>query len=566
MGQRRISIAWLALDLLLVGPSCKQPDPSYVRLDFKGTLDRSIQSIAVDVLLGSRTDTTSFAAEDGGSISLPVSAALEIGSGEGELAVSARALDEQQGILAKGVGSGQVTAGQTTSVEVWLFALVQDAGPDVAGPDAAASNDGAVASDEVASMGKDAATVEIAPSAASGGAGGSWGAGGSALGAGGVTVAPGTGGSSLPTTEPGEGGAGGAGAGGAGGAGGVAATTGGVAGSVIAPGGRGGVGTDTGGTSGIIAGAGGAGGTSDTTPPAGCKLSVLPETLDFGPVPVGTASQPKAVTATNLGNGTCSKLVIYVHDGQHFPVSQTPCSGQTLDPNHSCIALFTFNPDLVGPFITDGSITPAEAPPTQFFLSGQGQDPTPQLTMNPTSVDFKLRDVGSVASMEFTVTNGGGADTGTIGVLLNGWPAFSVVNNQCGSASLPKGGRCTFTLLFIPPTIGPGQVQIDAKSASGGKATSFASGTGRDYAPLNVLFAGTGKGTVNGTNLNCPSDSPCGISIERTDPAALPKVELAAQPDGSSQFVGWKGPCSGTDKCSFVMDGPKNVTAVFDAR
>jgi hypothetical protein len=556
MGRTAKPWNWLALGLLLVYPSCTRSDATYVRLDFKGTLDRPIHFIAVDVSLGLRTDRASFEEPEGGTITLPVSAALEITSGEGELGISASALDEQGGILATGTGAGQVRSGQTTSVEVWLFAQGQDAGADgSAEPDGAAApgKDGASSSEDFASFGPEASTgdammVRDDTSVIGGEDGGAGGAGvggtsGTTSGEGGATTNPGTGGST-----PGSGGA---------------------AGSSVAGSGNGGNttgGNTTGGASGMIAGAGGAGGTSDTRPPPPCQLNVSPQNLDFGPVPVGTMSPAKAVTATNLGSGVCSKLSVYVNDGQHFPVAQTPCSGQTLGPNVSCTAFFNFNPDLVGPFTTDASISAAEGPKARFNLTGAGQDPNPQLTMNPTSVDFKLRDVGSVASMEFTVTSSGGSEPGAISVLLNGWPAFSVVNNQCASVSLPKGGRCTFTLLFIPPSFGPGKVQIDAKSSSGGKATSFAYGTGRDYATLNVAFAGTGKGAVTGTNLNCHSGSPCGISIELTDPVALPKVELTAQADDGSQFVGWKGPCSGTDKCGFVMDGPKNVTAVFEAR
>jgi hypothetical protein len=185
--------------------------------------------------------------------------------------------------------------------------------------------------------------------------------------------------------------------------------------------------------------------------------------------------------------------------------------------------------------------------------------------MNPTSVDFYYRDVGSASTMDFTVTGSGGSDPGSIDVLLNGSPSFSVVNDRCASVILPKGGMCNFTLLFIPQSIGRLQVQIDAKSSSGAGATSFAAGIGRDYVPLDVKLAGTGKGSVTGANLNCHTGAPCGLTIEVTDPLALPKIVLTAQPEPGSKFTGWGGFCSGTGDCAFVMDGPKSVMATFDA-
>jgi hypothetical protein len=555
MGRRRIGWTWLGL--VLAASGCHEPDKSYVLLSFKGTVDQPIRSIAVNLTLGSRTDSTSFESPAGGDIKLPVKAALEVGSGEGDLAVSARALDHRQIVVAEGSGSGHVTAGETSTVEIKLSASIRDAGVDpLTAPDAAGfpTPDGpGVATDlfapdpdtgagDAAIAGSDSA--DASPTGGQGGATG--GAGGATTpetsgGAGGATgpeTTVGAGGATTPPTTPDTGGAGGT--------------------SITA----------TGGTTMPVTsvGTGGAGGTLTTATPPGCKLSVSPPTLDFGTVAVGGVSQPQPVIATNVGSGVCSNLVVFVNDGRHFPVFETPCSGQVLGPNFSCKALFTFNPDAVGPFQTDASITPAEGPPVRFLLAGKGQDSLPQIMMNPTKVDFTLRDVGSVASMEFTVTSTDGPDPGTIDVLLNGSPAFSVVNNQCASAILPAGGRCTFTLLFIPPGIGRGDVQIDAKSKNGARATSSATGTGRDYAQLKVLFAGTGKGTVSGANLNCRSGSPCGLAIERTDPMALPKIELVAEPDSLSQFMGWSGPCGGAGTCGFVMDGPKSVTATFDVR
>jgi hypothetical protein len=172
--------------------------------------------------------------------------------------------------------------------------------------------------------------------------------------------------------------------------------------------------------------------------------------------------------------------------------------------------------------------------------------------------------------MDFKVTSTGGSDPGTLDILLNGSPGFGVVNNDCASVSLPKDGRCGFTLVFNPTSFGPAQVRIDAKSSSGVSATSFATGTGRDFVQLSVRLAGAGNGTVTGGNLNCRPGNPCSLSIARTDPSALPKVDLTAQPDSLSQFAGWLGPCIGanlgTPVCSLVMDAPKNVTATFTAR
>jgi hypothetical protein len=548
---------WLAAGLVVAASGCKQTDTSYVVLDFKGATEGPIFSIAIDLTLDSRTDSTSFEAPEGGVIELPVSAALEVGGGEGALAVSARAFDKSGAMVAEGTGSGRVTAGQNTTVGVRLVPPIHDAGADALALDDGPLTPGAdgppgpkdpdadivIGKPDAGTSGADSGSPGIeevgGQPGATGGAGGSS-APTTTVGAGGATKpgnTDGAGGATVPQTTAGTGGGGGT--------------------TTI---GAGGTKPDN------PLGAGGAGGTSTIGPLVGCKLSITPPTLDFGAVPVGKVSQPQPVTVTNVANGVCPALdPIFVNDGRHFPIFQDRCSGAVLGPSFSCGAAFTFNPDVAGPFQTDGAFTPAQGPKFQFFLTGKGGDgPAPQLTMNPVTVDFDILDVGVANKMEFTVTNSGALDSGAIEVLLNGAPGFSVVNNQCALVNLPKDGRCNFTLMFAPPAIGRWQVTIDAKSSAGAKVSSFATGTGRDYAPLTVTFVGTGKGTVTGKNLNCRTGSPCQISIGRIDPNALPKVELIAQPESPSWFAGWSGPCSGTDICGFMMDGPKNVTAKFN--
>ncbi|MFZ1642604.1 MAG: FG-GAP-like repeat-containing protein [Candidatus Contendobacter sp.] len=74
---------------------------------------------------------------------------------------------------------------------------------------------------------------------------------------------------------------------------------------------------------------------------------------------------------------------------------------------------------------------------------------------------------------------------------------------------------------------------------------------------LTVSKAGTGTGTVIGTDINCGSD--CTESY-----ASGTSVTLTATAASGSTFAGWSGACSGTSTCAVTMDAAKGVTATFN--
>lgn len=78
---------------------------------------------------------------------------------------------------------------------------------------------------------------------------------------------------------------------------------------------------------------------------------------------------------------------------------------------------------------------------------------------------------------------------------------------------------------------------------------------------LSVTVQGTGSGLVTSTpaGISCSSGS-CQASF---DPGTM--VTLTASAGNSSTFVGWGDDCSGAAGCSVTMDGPRSVTATFDA-
>ncbi len=80
--------------------------------------------------------------------------------------------------------------------------------------------------------------------------------------------------------------------------------------------------------------------------------------------------------------------------------------------------------------------------------------------------------------------------------------------------------------------------------------------------PVDVELTGTGLGAVvsTPTGLECPGPSCSSVFPAGED------VTLTATPDSASGFVSWGGACAGpVHTCTLTVDGPRSVTARFDA-
>jgi hypothetical protein len=553
--RRRISLG-ICILLATLSTGCgDSATGTFVRLLFSGSVsdEAPIASIAVELKLGEKSASAAFDAPDPGGIKLPIDSILEIGNGEGRLDVAARALSKSGAVLGTAAGWGTVIRGQTTEVALAFAGLPPAAGVDAGIGEAGAAIDamGATTAEVAAEvpgleagadLGKDArampdrppllldvgeasdgdsedAPAEDAPAE-------------DALAADApVADAPvGTGGISS------TGGAGG----GTGGAGGVAAT------------------------GGVAGGAGGAAGTGGGGATGSYRLTVNPQSIDFGAVVPGSVSQIRSFIVANEGDAPTPPLVLSPGDTNLFPLKADACSKVVLSSGGTCTLSFVFAPAQQGPVKTEASIAPASGPGVKFLLSGTGAGGQPSLTLSPSAPVLGPVDVGATASVDFTLTNGGDSTTGTITIKLDGPSTFQIGSNGCGGRPLAARSQCTFTVTFAPTAMGPASAKVVAQSSDGLTTGVPISAVGQDYVDLTIDFAGKGVGTVNGGPQPCPSGKPCVFKIPRSDPNRLPKFVLAADPKPPSFFVSWLGDCNGNGTCALVMDAPHKVVANFD--
>lgn len=77
-------------------------------------------------------------------------------------------------------------------------------------------------------------------------------------------------------------------------------------------------------------------------------------------------------------------------------------------------------------------------------------------------------------------------------------------------------------------------------------------------APILVEKAGSGAGLVT----SLPGGIDCGQACS-ADFKLGSQIVFKALPNGTSRFVGWSGPCSGTDDCVVILRGPTSIRAEF---
>jgi hypothetical protein len=84
---------------------------------------------------------------------------------------------------------------------------------------------------------------------------------------------------------------------------------------------------------------------------------------------------------------------------------------------------------------------------------------------------------------------------------------------------------------------------------------------------LTVSLAGTGSGTVSGTDISCPGpavpDPYYGVVVCSQTYPERTVVSLIATPRPDSAFTGWSGACRGTGPCKIAMSSALTVTANF---
>ncbi len=183
------------------------------------------------------------------------------------------------------------------------------------------------------------------------------------------------------------------------------------------------------------------------------KISVAPQSVNFGSAQVGGISAPKVVTVKNTG---ISDLIINSIKvaGMNAPEFSQENNCSTIAKGNSCAISVTFSPASTGnknAIIAISSNDPKQ-PTVNVKLSGQGAPP--KISVAPQSVNFGSAQVGGISTPKVvTVKNTGISDLVINSITVTGAnaPEFSQ-ENSC--STIAKGSSCAITVTFGPASTG----------------------------------------------------------------------------------------------------------------
>lgn len=237
------------------------------------------------------------------------------------------------------------------------------------------------------------------------------------------------------------------------------------------------------------------------------RLSIDPETYDFGSVDLGSPSAPRVFVVTNAQGGVpVGPLSVDMTEDLSFVPVVDGCGGKVLEADEFCSIEVVFAPEQPGPHAAPLNLLVGHDVRASASLQGVGV-PVADLAITPSVYDFDDTGVGTGSpAAAFVVENKGSAVSAPLSVDLAGQDAsdFSVVTNDCESESLGPGDTCTFSVRFEPGSLGNKSANAVA-SAGSMSATAQLSGEAVATVALELTPSSWDFGTLEPFGMSSPT-------------------------------------------------------------
>ena len=266
----------------------------------------------------------------------------------------------------------------------------------------------------------------------------------------------------------------------------------------------------------------------------GAVVALVPGSLTFTALPVGTASAQQTVSVSNNGNATLNISSIQVAGD----FSQTNNCGSSLAASSSCQIQVTFTPTVTGArngvlTLTDDAVTS----PQTLALTGMGELAL-GISLAPASLSFTGQALASTSNGQaITITNATTSAVTISNVAITG--DFTQTNNCTTIAA--NGGTCSVTVKFSPSVSGSRAGTLTISNSAGSPQTVSLSGTGLDFsvsssttsdsiqdgatATYTLTVTPLGGSFPNAVQLSCsglPTEATCKFSPSTLTPGANP--------------------------------------------
>lgn len=281
---------------------------------------------------------------------------------------------------------------------------------------------------------------------------------------------------------------------------------------------------------------------SGTGDPPGV-VTLTPPLLNFGMVPVGTASVPFPITANNASSSPMP--VSSLTATAPFTVVNNTCGASSLPANSSCQILLGFQPTHSGAFT--GTLTMLDTAGTQTVqLSGTGAPRTDTLSANTLAFPPTIAGQSSTA-LNLSLTNSGDVALTNIAVGITG--PFQTSNN-C-TTQLPAHSSCAIAVAFAPTQAGPATGTLTVSDILNAAQTVALSGTalqppGFTLTPAALSFSAQSVGVAS---------SPQTLTVANTGGAPMANVGFAITGPSSASFS------LVTTTCGSTLANGSNCTA-----
>lgn len=214
-------------------------------------------------------------------------------------------------------------------------------------------------------------------------------------------------------------------------------------------------------------------------------LRITPDTtLDFGSVPMATASTEQALTLENTGDAplTLSSFAIAGTDADDFRASDLPSLPATLAPGDKLVLHAVFSPSRAAmeearidyrsddPQLATGSVR----------LIGVGEQPG--IAVDPTALDFGVLAVGQSATQTVTIRNTGEAPLAISSLVLSG----------AGATSYQLGRQVAIGMPLVVPPQQSTDVPVSFLSASVGPQDATLVVTATGLLPVSIALRAVG--------------------------------------------------------------------------
>lgn len=159
-------------------------------------------------------------------------------------------------------------------------------------------------------------------------------------------------------------------------------------------------------------------GVIDPTPV--CDIEILPPSLSFGEVEVGSASNLTITVSNKTSSVACAIESIRLIGGSDFALLTSQTNNVNLGPNASLAVPVEFAPSISGPNQASVRIrtTDADQPLVVVPVSGTGVVSACNLNVDSLTLDFGSVQIGTNKVLSVTVTNSGPADCGVNNILV----------------------------------------------------------------------------------------------------------------------------------------------------